>query len=211
MLESFSKAPVSQDVLRLTNLDYVAVLGFKKGLTIDELTDVIAFDHRDAVTKDLMEGAFQRKAALSNKFGRLSRFSDGDWPFFYAAFDRETAEKECSHHYGRKAAGNLLARRPVYYSVVRCTFKGDVIDLRPELDRWPQLLSDDYQFCNELGKEAHDMGCGGFFAPSARHSGGTTVPVFVASTLSNPAVVSTVRLSYNAHGTTVDAKDLPSV
>ena len=156
MLEALPKAQTSQHVLRFANLTHVAAFGARKDLTIDEVTDVIAFVRED-VTKELVESPFQRKAPLGSKFGQPSRFSDGDWPVFYAAIDRETAEKESTHHYGRKAAGDMLAPRPVHYSVVRCTFNGEVINLRPKLSDWPDLVSESYKFCNDLGAEAHRM------------------------------------------------------
>lgn len=208
MLESLSKANISQDVLRFANLSHLALFAMRKGLTIDEVTDIIAFD-RDDVTKELMESPFNRKAVLGNKFGLASRFSNGDWPVFYTAIGRETAEKESTHHYARKAAGDAAARRPVHYSLVRCVFNGEVMDLRPKLPDWADLVSDGYTFCNGLGKEAHDMSLGGFLGPSARNPGGTTVPAFLPGTLSNPVVEATARLSYDAGTTVVEFKDLP--
>ncbi|WP_072386559.1 RES family NAD+ phosphorylase [Hyphomicrobium sp. CS1BSMeth3] len=209
MLESLARVAASHQILRLANLTHVAAFAAKKGLTIDEVTDVIAFE-RDDVTKELIESPFQRKAVLGNKFAPSSRFSDGEWPVFYAAIERDTAEKESSHHYGRKAAGDATAQRPVHYSLVRCTFEGEVIDLVAKLGDWPELVSEDYTFCNGLGKEAWDMGLGAFLAPSARRPGGTTVPAFVAKALSNPVIVSTVTLSYDNGGTVVEYKSLPA-
>jgi hypothetical protein len=191
-----------REVLRFANLTHLAAFAAKKGLTIDEVTDVIVFD-RDDVTKDLMQGPFERKARLGNKFGLESRFSNGDWPVFYGAIGRKTAEEESSHHYGRKAAGNALARRPVYYSVVCCRFAGEIIDLQPKLADWPELVSNQYAFCNRLGKEAHETSLGGFLAPSARNPGGTTVPAFFASTLSNPVIEAAARLTYDTETTAV--------
>lgn len=209
MLESLSKLPVARDVLRLANLTHVAAFAAKKGLTIDEVTDVIAFD-RVNISQELIEGPFQRKTALQNRFGSVSRFSTGEWPVFYAAVERETAEKESSHHYGRKAAGDASASRPVHYSLVQCSFAGEVINLVPKRSDWPELVAEDYTFCNELGREAHAMPLSAFFAPSARHSGGTTVPAFAANSISNPKIVGTVTLSYSAAGTSVDFKGLPA-
>lgn len=205
MLETHVKANLSRDVLRFANLAYLAHFATKKDLTIEQIADVIAFD-RDDVTKELMEGPFVRKAALGNKFGPASRFSNGDWPVFYTAIGRETAEKESSYHYGRKAAGDA---RPVHYSVVRCMFSGETIDLQPKLAHWPDLVSDDYKFCNELGRAASAMSLGGFLGPSARNPGGTTVPVFLAGTLSKPVIEATARLSYGTGTTAVEFKTLP--
>ena len=195
MLEFLPKQGTAIDVHRFANLTHLAVFARSKGLTIEQITDVIAFNRED-VTKELMEGPFERKSALGNKFGTVSRFSDGEWPVFYAAIGRTTAEMESVYHYGRKAAGDEAARRPVHYSVVRCSFSGEIIDLRPKLDDWPALISDDYDFCNGLGKEAHRDGLDGFFSPSARNEDGTTVPAFSSKTLSSPTIEATAKLTF---------------
>jgi hypothetical protein len=91
----------------------------------------------------------------------------------------------------------------VYYSVVCCTFEGETIDLQPKHAEWPELISDHYAFCNGLGKEAHEMSLAGFLAPSAQNRGGTTVPAFLASTLSNPVIEATARLTYDTEMTAV--------
>lgn len=208
MLETLPKPYLTRDVIRFANLTHLALFATRMGLTIDEVTDVIAFE-RDDVTKELMEGPFERKPKLGNKFGALSRFSDGDWPVFYAAIERDTAEKESSHHYGRKAAGDVTARRPVHYSVLRCGYAGETIDLVSKLPVWPALVSEDYKFCNGLGKEAQDMRLGGFVAPSARNPGGTTLPAFLRSTLSSPEIDATARLTFDTGKIVVEYEDLP--
>ena len=134
--------------------------------------------------------------------------SNGDWPVFYSAIERETAERESSYHYGRKAAGDRAARRAVHYSVVRCMFNGEIIDLLVKQTDWPELLSEDYTFCHGLGSEAHNVGLAGFFSPSARDSGGTTVPVFLAETLSSPVIEATAIMTYNTGKAVVEFIEL---
>lgn len=207
MLEELPKADISVDVHRFANLSHLAQLAEDKGLTLEQVAEVIAFDRED-VTKELMEGPFQRKTRLDNKFGRMSRFSNGDWPVFYAAIDRTTAQEESTYHYGRKAAGDGVTRREVHYSIVRCKFSGRTVDLQPELSKWPDLVSEDYTFCNVLGKEAYDGGLSGLLSPSARHTGGTTVPAFVSGALSSPVIEATARLRFDAGGTKVEIKEL---
>ncbi len=206
MLEMMERVNITKDVHRFANLRHVAVFGEKKGLTIDEIKDLIPFA-RDDVATALINGPFQRKPCLGNKFGRCSRFSDGEWPVFYAAIGWRTAEKECTYQYGRKAAGT--GRRPVHYSIVRCKFSGEIVDLLPKLDEWPDLISNDYTFCNGLGKEAHDVGVGGFFAPSARNPGGTTVPAFIQGTIFDPVIEATAKLSFDGGKAVVEIKQLP--
>ena len=208
MLEALPRPNLTCEVIRFANLTHLALFAAKIGLSIDEVTDVIAFE-RDDVTKELMDGPFERKPKLGNKFGAPSRFSDGDWPVFYVAIGRDTAEKESSYHYGRKAAGDATARRPVHYSVVRCRYVGETINLLPQLPVWPDLVSDDHKFCNGIGKEAHEIALGGFLAPSARNPGGTNIPAFVRSTLSTPEIEATARLSYDTGNSVVEYKDLP--
>ncbi len=155
-----------------------------------------------------MEGPFQRKPFFGNKFGPVSRFSDGEWPVLYAAIGTATAERECSYHYGRKAAGDATARRPVHYSIIRIKFSGEIADLQPKLPGWPDLISDDYTFCNGLGKEGYDEGLGGFLSPSARNPGGIAVPAFIAGTLSDPVIEATAALTFDAGATRVDVKPI---
>jgi RES domain len=208
MLETLPRVHLTQDVNRFANLSHIGLLAVKKGLTIDEVREVIAFNHDD-VKRDLMKAPFQRKRYYGNKFGPVSRFSDGEWPVFYAAIGRKTAEKESSHHYGRKAAGDAAARRPVHYSIVRCRFSGETVDLQPQLPDWPNLISNDYTFCNGLGREAHDSGLGGFFAPSARDNGGTTVPAFIEETLFGAVIEATATLTFDGGQASVEIKELP--
>lgn len=96
MLETMSRLNVMKDVHRLANLSHSAHLATKKSLTMEEVTEVIRFE-RDDVIKELMEGPFKRKLVFGNKFGPVSRFSNGEWPVFYAAIGRTTAEKESTY------------------------------------------------------------------------------------------------------------------
>jgi len=202
MLETLPRVRLTQDVHRFANLSHLGVFATKKGLTLDQITEVIMFD-QDDLTKELMEAPFQPKAFFNYKFGPISRFSDGEWPVFYAAIGRTTAERESAYHYGRKAAGAADARRAVHYSVIRCTFSGDIVDLRPKLRDWPELVVDDYRFCNVLGGEAHRDGLDGFLSPSARDPGGTNIPAFKAEAVRGPVIEATATLTFNAGGAEV--------
>jgi RES domain len=207
MLGTLPRERVTQDIHRFANITHVAVFATDKGFTLEEVAEIMRFN-RDDVIKDLMKAPFQRKAFFDNKFGPLTRFSNGEWPVSYGALGRTTAGKEVAHHYGRKAAGNAAASRPVHYSIVRCRFSGEVVDLRPKLPAWPQLISANYTFCNGLGKEAHGAGLGAFLAPSAQHTGGTTVPVFIEGTLSSPVIEATARLTFGG-STLTEIMELP--
>lgn len=210
MLEGLPRANVTQDVHRFANLAHVPQFAEKKGLSLDAVADVIQFIRED-VTKELMEGPFERKPFFQNKFGARSRFSDGEWPVFYGAIDQKTAEEESKHHYARKAAGDAEAKRPVHYSIVRCKFSGAIVDLQPKLQlpEWQELISENYTFCNALGREAHeDGGIGAFLSPSARHPGGTTIPAFIQSTLSDPVIEAAVTLTFDSGNVAIEAREI---
>ncbi len=207
MLVTLPRVNITEDIYRFANLKKLPSFAEEKGLTMDEIAEVIAFD-RDDVTKELMEGPFKRKPFFGNKFGPVTRFSNGEWPVFYAAICRTTAGEEIAYHQGREAAGDSAAPRAVHYSIVRCRFSGEIVDLRPKKDDWPNLVSDDYIICNGLGEEAHNGGLGGFFSPSARHAGGVTVPVFIATTLSDPVIEATASLTFDTGNTVVEFEEL---
>jgi hypothetical protein len=71
------------------------------------------------------------------------------------------------------------------------------------------LISNDYAFCNDLGREAHDNGMGGFFAPSARNHWGTTVPAFIVGTLYSPVIEAAATLMFDVGQTSVEIRELP--
>jgi hypothetical protein len=207
VLEGLDQTTATQVVHRFANVAHLGQFAGRKGLTIEQIADVIAFE-RDDVLKQLLEGPFLRKPRFGNKFGDRSRFSDGEWPVFYAAIGRATAQAESAHHYGRRAAGDDDARRPVHYSIIKCEFSGAVIDLRTKRLDWPDLVSDDYAFCIGLGKEAGDLQLEGFFSPSARNADGTTVPAFKRDALENPAIEATAKLTFSDGETLVEIAEL---
>jgi hypothetical protein len=98
----------------------------------------------------------------------------------------------------------------VHYSIVRYKFSGEIVDLRPKLPEWRDtLISDCYTFCNGLGKEAHhDGGIGAFLSPSARHTGGTTVPAFIQGTVSDLVIEAAAKLTFDAGNVAIEAKEL---
>src|SRR5262249_8948491 len=100
MLETLRRERVTQDIHRFANLAHVAVYAAKKGLSMDEVTEIITFN-RDDVMRELMKGPFERKLCFDYKFGPLTRFSNGEWPISYGALGRMTAGKEVAYHYGR--------------------------------------------------------------------------------------------------------------
>ena len=96
--------------------------------------------------------------------------------------EAKTAEAEVRYHRSR-----FVRDLPTRYTLFTCDFGGSVKVLRPKKEEWQALTYDsDYGFCNELGAEAVTTGLDGLLAPSVRRDGGTNIPVFTRSSISNP-------------------------
>lgn len=199
MLEDMEVGAVSSTIYRLANLSNYAKFGSQRGLSFEEVQDLLKFLSVGAT--DLLREPFKPKPLLhpSTPFGKPTRYSDGTWPVFYGALEQKTVESECLHHYARVALGSASSRS-AYYSLLSCLFEGEAMDLRPKLEEWPDLISNDYGFCQELGREANAMPLASFLAPSARETGGTTSPIFSPDGLSDPEITGTVRFSVDASG-----------
>ena len=196
MLEGLERVEVAHTLYRLANLSNYGDFARRKGLSFDQAREIVTFMGRDLVDA-LLKKPFEQKILLSSAtpFGPATRFSDGGWPVFYAALEEPTAERECLHHYAREAMGD--ANEAVYYSAFRCDFRGESIDLRLKQLEWPDLVAEDYGFCQKLGEQASDSAIDAFLAPSARQVDGTTAPVFLPRGLSNPGVQTTVCFSWD--------------
>lgn len=175
------------DVARRMGLDEQAV---------DELLAFLGPESRTMDAKQLLDDPFRQKQHWAP---RPTRFSDGTWPVFYAALERETSEQEIGHHYVSAAMGDPSRGRTVYYSVFHCQFSGEARDLRKKQEEWGGLVSPDTDnpFCQNLGREAVEAGIDGFLAPSARVAGGTTVPAFAPDCLSRPQIDGDAAFSFD--------------
>ncbi len=161
----------------------------------------------EPLADDLMKRPFEPKFPLDPPFGPPTRFSNGTWAVFCAALERATAETEVMHHYAADAVGKSDHGRAVYYSVFRCNFIGETIDLRLKREEWSGLVAEDYGFCQELGREASntslDALLDAFLAPSARRREGPTVPAFQHRGLSSPPIYATARFTFAENGRAV--------
>jgi hypothetical protein len=158
---------------------------------VGELLDVLGPASRELGPRELLDAPFRPKPQLSRP---ATRFSDGSWPVFYSALNKETAEREIAHHIKaddfRSLLGDPPRSRTIYFSYFHCTFAGTACDLRPKVAEWPELVDPRTvnPTCQQLGAEAKREGIDGFLAPSARRPDGTTTPVFVRERLSDAAI-----------------------
>ena len=83
------------------------------------------------------------------------------------------------------------------YSLISCNYSGVTADLCGQESTHPELISETkegYPFCQKLGAQAIEREIDGFVTPSARNNGGTCLPVFARSSLSEPTVKLQVKL-----------------
>ena len=158
---------------------------------IAELIDLLRATGTMGSPEDLLDGPFRPKQGLQS-----TRFSDGSFTVFYGSLELETAETEVRHHLCTGYSGKPDRRRVAWFQCFRCHFDGYVKDLRTKQEEWPDLThKNDYEFCNRLGAEARETSLDGLLAPSTRHSGGTNLPVFIRSALSDPRDLRLVLVS----------------
>ena len=185
MLESIPLESLQTEVYRMAS--YLEDEEFIQKLEFDqesrsELTHLLRSQNANDSVEALLDGPFRPKPRLAKTGYGVSRFSDGSFPVFYCATEAKTAEAESRYHRSRFVPGI-----PTRYTLFRCDFDGSKKDLRSKIDEWPALTYDnDYGFCNELGAEAVKTGVDGLLAPSVRRDGGTNIPVFTRSAISNP-------------------------
>ncbi|MGQ0664735.1 MAG: RES family NAD+ phosphorylase [Pseudomonadota bacterium] len=162
-----------------------------------EVLNILGRDATPSEVTDLLDGPFKRKARLGGIYGPKTRFSDGSWPVFYGALELETARDEVQHHHARDVLTDPSHPWTAYYRYFRCAFTGSTKDLRSKLAEWPELVCEDWTFCQKLGREAHGSDLDGLFSPSARTTDGTNLPVFKRAALSNPEILGRAAFSVN--------------
>lgn len=156
------------------------------GLPNDAIPEVLELLGGEPSLDDLLDDPFQPKSRDGGPPFSVGRYSTGEWAVFYAAEDLETAYREWGHHHLRFALGDPAAKRVVYYTAYRIAFDGSLIDLGTKLADWPELVSEDYAFCQSLAAEGRQLPIETFDAPSARRPGFGTTPVFDREALSSP-------------------------
>jgi hypothetical protein len=154
---------------------------------IREMLDLLGGEVNASALVQLVEGSFTPWNSDGPPYGEATRYSDGTWPVCYTALEEETAREEIIYHRGRACFDRAENRRTAYYRLIKLDFDGLAADLRPFRHGWPGLVDPlDYGFCNRLGREALIRAIDAFLAPSARHAGGTNVPVFSRQVLRAP-------------------------
>lgn len=194
MLDRLPRVESDRQVFRLASIpqdeQFLAELGLDTQGR-EELTELLAEAGPVARLDELLDGPFRQRRKASP-----SRFSDGSFPVLYTSLEPATAEAEVVHWLPSRV-GNPSTPRVVYYSLFSCAFEGSEIDLRPEVEDWPDLVHEsDYSFCNRIGAEARNLEIDGLVTWSVRRENGANVPVFSRKAVSRPSPKSLVALTY---------------
>jgi len=119
-----------------------------------------------------------------------SRYGDGSYPVWYGALDLETTIYETAWHFKNEILGiaavdeAVIRERAVYY--VDC--KAVLIDISEKGYEYPDLIENDYGYCQQTGRRVQNEGHPGLLVPSARNRGGINAVIFRETVLDNPVL-----------------------
>ena len=204
MLENCSVAKKRNTVFKLSNYLDSLDIGLRDIGTdpanIESASSKLTGLRTPITAKDVLDDAFLPRNNTPTPFA-IGRFGDGSIGVFYSALEEKTCKQEILFHTIEEL--NETPSRPRYYRLIECQYTGSTADLRRHELKYPCLVSETkkgYPFCQQLGLEAVEREIDGFFAPSARQIGGTCVPVFSRSSLSEPHTNSKFMLLKTAKG-----------
>jgi len=178
-----------------------------------ELVDDPA-DHADLVAHEMATKPFERQPpVISRPFEEAevfdpvaeaiawpfehpcrSRFSNGSYGVWYGSSTLLTSVYETAHHFRINTLSSdavrpgsvVVGERRVH--LVRCT--AALIDLRPHLEREPELLNpNDYSVCQTIGAQLYHSALPGVLTQSVLHPEGLIIAVFQEGALTDPRMV----------------------
>lgn len=126
-----------------------------------------------------------------------SRYTNGSFGVWYGSLEKETTIYESAYHFiqGENSVEGLdeviLRHRAVY----QVTCQAILIDIVGKEKKYPELISDDYNFTQSIGKRLSFEGHPGLLSPSARCSG-TNVNIFNIDVLKKQSLKLIYFLSY---------------
>ena len=167
-------------------------------VNLDSTSSKLANAGMPFTAEEIIDDAFRPSRRKPTPF-RVSRFSDGTIGVCYSALDKQTCKKEVAFHIFEKNPPDL----PRIYTLISCQYRGKTADLRGCEVSCSDLASETksgYPFCQQLALQAIEKGFDGLFTASARHKGGTCVPVFSQSALSEPSTMADFSLLKTAEG-----------
>ena len=194
MLDECPETRESITVLRLASIlgskeTFLTIL-LNRGISLED-----AFETVSAVSgktsfslEEVIGNVFQAREGKTPPFGK-GRFGDGTIGVYYSAIEEDTCKEEVAFHLQKQVRDLNDDPNPRTFHLIECSYDGATRDLRGKELEYTDLTSETetgYPFCQNLAQTAIECGIDGFFAPSARNSGGTCVPIFRRKSLSDP-------------------------
>ncbi len=174
------------------------------------LTDSVSRTHFSNYITD-----FDYSAAIAYPFETepymASRFSDGSYPVWYGSMETETTIYETVFHMlqtlstieGAFDEARIVRHRSLYD--VHC--QAIVFDITDEAKTHKELVSNDYAYCQAIGKRIYKGNYPGLLSNSAR-SKGENVNIFQPDVLANPRLTSNLVYQLSPAESTVEVKTL---
>ena len=158
-----------------TNDRLLGEAGLLPGITVRELVFGLSYSH-------IVNAAFTHASPFGSRFNGPER---GAW---YAAFARETAEREVAYHKSKELREIHWQEKETFtYVDFLADFRGAFHDLRKAPRFGNCLDSNSYSASQQLASELLQGGSAGIVYPSVRHKVGTCIVCF------RPALVNNVR------------------
>ncbi|MET1076963.1 MAG: RES family NAD+ phosphorylase [Pseudomonas sp.] len=164
-------------------------------------------------------GVIERGLAYSESIGypfeadraSASRFGDGTIRVWYGALEEQTALAEtCYHQIQMLREVDGIDRVVIRYRKVwQVQAAGLFIDLRGKAAAFPDLLSDDYAYPQEVGKRLAAERLPGVLYDSARWPSGQCLAVFRADPLSHPVQLYDLTYRIDARAGVVEVEREP--
>lgn len=169
---------------------------------------------KESIPIGLIDRGFHYTTAIDYPFTKepymLSRYGNGTFGVWYGSLQFETTIHETVYHMMREESriegvtGRLVRERAVYLVRARAV----LIDLVGKERRYPDLVSDDYSFTQQIAERLQKEGHPGLLAPSARCAG-TNLVAFSPNILNDPRVSCYLTYTYDYQAKTVEVERQP--
>jgi RES domain-containing protein len=176
-----------------TNDRILGEAGVLPGITVHELVFGLSYSH-------IVNAAFTHASPLGSRFNGAER---GAW---YAAFSRETSDKEVAYHKMKELQEIKWQEKETFTYIDFLTdFRGKFHDIRDDPNFENCLNPNSYSDSQRLARELLEAGSAGIVYPSVRHQVGTCIVCF------RPALVNNVRKGTSVSITFDNAFAPPSI
>lgn len=167
-----------------TNDRLLGEAGLLPGITVRELVFGLSYSH-------IVNAAFTHANPSGSRFNGPER---GAW---YAAFVRETSEREVAYHKSKELQEIRWQEKETFtYVDFLADFRGTFHDIRNDPRFRNCLDANSYRASRRLAGELLEDGSAGVVYPSVRHQSGTCVACFRPALVNNVRKGSTISIAF---------------